>query len=59
MSNFIPSNNGSGFGYQPMGPSPYGGQIRDTFRVDPTGNVSGGHTSVQIPGGQCAPPMNW
>jgi len=48
--NFRPLNNG--YGIQPMGPSPLGGDIHDTFRVDRSGNISNGHTTVQIPGGQ-------
>ncbi|MFH0852947.1 MAG: hypothetical protein V1853_00895 [bacterium] len=47
---FRPINNG--FGIQPMGPTPMGGGIHDTFRVDPYGNISSGHTTAQIPGGQ-------
>jgi hypothetical protein len=36
----------------PIGPSPIGGDCHDTFRVDPLGNISGGHTTVRGPGGQ-------
>lgn len=39
-----------GWGIQPIGPSPLGGDIHDTFRVDREGNISGGHTTIQIPG---------
>ena len=42
-----------GWGIQPMGPSPLGdGDMHDTFRIDPDGNISGGHTTVRIPGGK-------
>ncbi len=49
-SGFKPLKNG--FGIQPIGPSPAGGDVHDTFRVNKEGNVSGGHTTVRIPGGQ-------
>lgn len=52
--NFRPSNNGSGFGTQPGAGSPDGGKggdVHDTFKVDNTGNVSGGHTTVDLGGG--------
>ena len=46
---FIPL--GNGYGMQPIGPSPLGtGDIHDTFRVDGFGNISGGHTTIQLPG---------
>lgn len=43
-----------GWGIQPIGPNPNGGRgdIHDTFKVDGSGNLSGGHTTVQGPGGQ-------
>jgi hypothetical protein len=48
---FKPLNDG--WGIQPIGPSPMGGgDIHDTFRIDPLGDIYGGHTTVQIPGGQ-------
>lgn len=48
--NFKPTTNG--WGIQPIGPSPLGGgDIHDTFKVDPNGNLSGGHTTIQNPGG--------
>lgn len=48
---FKPLNNG--WGIQPMGPSPLGnGDTHDTFRIDSDGNLSGGHTTVRIPGGK-------
>lgn len=43
-----------GFGIQPMGPSPLGGDMHDTFRVNEQGNIFEGHTTVRIPGGQSA-----
>jgi len=42
----------NGFGIQPLGPSPLGGDIHETFKVDREGNISNGHTTVRIPGGQ-------
>jgi len=52
--NFVPTKNGSGYGYQPINEviSPQGGGTHDTFKVDPDGGISGGHTTTQIPGGQ-------
>ena len=51
-SNFVPLNNG--FGIQPINNinTPYGGDVHDTFKVDPMGNIHNGHTTVRIPGGQ-------
>lgn len=41
-----------GWGFQPMGPSPLGkGDIHDTFHVDRLGNLTGGHTTIQLRGG--------
>ena len=41
------------FGVQPLGPSPLGGgDLHDTFGVNPDGTLKGGHTTVRIPGGQ-------
>ena len=34
----------------PLGPAPEGGDIHETFDVDNEGNVSGGHTTIRIPG---------
>ena len=43
----------NGWGIQPMGPSPLDtGDMHDTFKVDPLGNISGGHTTIRIPDGQ-------
>jgi len=48
---FKPLN--SGWGIQPMGPAPNGkGDMHDTFNVDDKGNISGGHTTIQQPGGK-------
>jgi hypothetical protein len=47
-SDFIPLKNG--FGIQPLGPSPEGGDIHETFQVDQEGNMSGGHTTIRLPG---------
>lgn len=47
---FKPINNG--YGIQPAGPTPLGGQIHDTFKVDKFGNISNPHTTLQIPGGK-------
>jgi len=42
-----------GFGIQPLGKSPLGiGDMHDTFKVDEEGNISEGHTTIRIPGGQ-------
>jgi hypothetical protein len=43
---------GNGWGIQPIGPTPLGGDYHDTFRVDHYGQVSGGHTTFRVPGGQ-------
>ena len=40
------------FNIQPLGPSPLGGDIHEGFNVDTEGNISGGHTTVRIPGGK-------
>jgi hypothetical protein len=42
----------SDFGIQPAGPTPLGGDIHEGFNVDEDGNLSGGHTTLRIPGGQ-------
>lgn len=47
---FIPLEDG--FGIQPLGPSSLGGDMHETFQVDEEGNVSNGHTTIRIPGGQ-------
>ncbi len=50
---FKPLKDSGGWGIQPLGPSPLGsGDIHETFNVDKDGNLSGGHTTVRIPGGQ-------
>lgn len=42
-----------GWGLQPLGPSQTGrGDIHDTFKVGSRGNISGGHTTVRLPGGK-------
>ena len=48
---FKPISN-KGFGIQPMGPSPVGGDMHDSFNVNLNGNISGGHTTVRIKGGK-------
>lgn len=53
-SYFKPLENGSGYGVQPIGTPPepsLGGDMHDTFRVDPKGTITDGHTTVRIPGG--------
>jgi hypothetical protein len=40
------------FGIVPLGPSPLGGDIHESFNVDEFGNIRRGHTTVQIPGGK-------
>jgi len=42
----------SGWGIQPIGSSPLGGDMHETFRVDSDGEISGGHFTIRIPGGQ-------
>jgi len=49
---FIPTKNGSGYGYQPIGPSSEGGDMHDTIKADKEGNILDGHTTIRIPGGQ-------
>ena len=49
-SGFIPL--GGGFGIQPLGPSPLGGDMHETFKLDREGNLSDGHTTIRIPGGK-------
>lgn len=41
-----------GFAIIPLGSSPLGGDMHETFQVDKTGNISNGHTTIRIPGGQ-------
>jgi len=53
---FIPLD--KDFGIVPLGPSPLGGDIHDGFNVDELGNISNGHTTVRIPGGQFIQ-MDW
>jgi hypothetical protein len=41
----------SDFVILPLGPSPLGnGDVHESFNVDREGNVTGGHTTVRIPG---------
>lgn len=49
-SSFKPLRNG--WGIQPIGSSPIGGDIHDTFKVDKSGDISGGHTTIRISKGQ-------
>jgi hypothetical protein len=52
MSGEFKPLNPQGWGIQPLGPSPLGGgDMHDTFQVDINGDISGGHTTVRIPGG--------
>lgn len=41
-------------GIQPIKPFSIGGSggMHDTFNVNPLGNISGGHTTIQVSGGQ-------
>ena len=50
-SGFRPIGN-QGFGIQPLGTTPLGGDVHETFKVNELGEISGGHTTVRIPGGQ-------
>ena len=41
------------FVIQPLGESPMGGgDMHESFNVDKDGNISGGHTTTRLPGGQ-------
>lgn len=40
------------FGIQPLGPSPLGGDVHESFNINNAGDISNGHTTVRIPGGQ-------
>ena len=40
-----------GWGIQPAEKLPDGGDLHDTFRIDRDGNLDGGHTTIQLPGG--------
>lgn len=41
----------NGFGIQPLGPSPLGGDVHESFNVNKDGDIFNGHTTVRIPGG--------
>lgn len=43
--------NEAGWGIQPLGPSPLGGDIHETFQVSEAGELHGGHTTIRLPGG--------
>ena len=47
-----------GWVIQPIEKLPGGGDVHDTFRIDPSGNISGGHTTVRLPDGN-AKPIQW
>ena len=49
LPDFRPLNDG--WGIQPIERLPGGGDIHDTFRVDPLGDIHGGHTTIRLPGG--------
>lgn len=51
-SGFKPLKGTGGWGIQPLGSSPLGGDTHETFKVDSEGNITGGHTTVRIPGGK-------
>lgn len=36
---------------QPVMPLPNGGDVHETFRINPKGDPEGGHTTVRVPGG--------
>lgn len=44
---FIPRDNG--WGVQPVQRLPEGGDVHETFRVNESGDISGGHTTVRLP----------
>lgn len=39
------------FVISPVCPTPLGGQIRESFNIEDDGDVSGGHTTIETPGG--------
>lgn len=49
-SGFIPLKDG--YGIQPLDPSPLGGDMHETLRVNEKGNITEGHTTVRIKGGK-------
>ncbi len=49
-SGFTPIGN-NGYGVQPMGSTPLGGDLHETFGVNEHGDVYDGHTTVRISGG--------
>ncbi len=49
MSGIIPLG-GPAF-IAPLGPSPLGGDMHETFKFDRYDNLYSGHTTVRIPGG--------
>jgi len=44
---FVPLR--GGWGVQPIEKLEIGGDVHDTFQVNETGNVSGGHSTVRLP----------
>lgn len=40
----------SNFGVQPLGSTPLGGDIHETFGVNEQGDLFGGHTTIRLPG---------
>ncbi len=50
MSDFIPRS--KGWGIQPITRLPMGGDIHESFRILPDGSLTGGHTTVRMPGGK-------
>jgi hypothetical protein len=47
---FIPLKNG--WGIQPIERFPGGEDMHDNFHVDQFGDISGGHTTIRLPGNQ-------
>lgn len=45
----------SDFGCQPLGPTPWGGDVHDTFGVNEQGDIRRGHTTIRLPGGLSIP----
>lgn len=50
---FRPLKESGGWGIQPIGHPPGldKGDVHETFKVDEIGRISGGHTTVRLPGG--------
>ncbi len=43
---------GNGYGIQPLGATPLGGDLHETFRVSKIGELLDDHVTVRLPGGR-------